>query len=71
MVSRSNHWADVARWVEKVVDSCVNQSQLDTAKNLFNNYIKSLGKISNDKTKFILTKQLQTKIFAKQKELGV
>lgn len=71
MASKSNHWADVARWVEKVIDSCVNQNQLDVAKNLFNNYVKTLGVLKNDKTKFILTKQLQTKIFAKQKELGV
>jgi hypothetical protein len=71
MASKSNHWADVARWVEKVIDSCINQNQLDIAKNLFNNYVKTLGVLKNDKTKFILTKQLQTKIFAKQKELGV
>lgn len=34
MASKSNHYGDVANWIEKVIDSCETSLQENSARNL-------------------------------------
>jgi len=70
MGSKSRHWADLSLWIQKVIDSCVNDQQLNTAKNLVNNYNKYL--ISENKKDIIhvvAVSQLQRNILNKSFDL--
>lgn len=70
MGSKSRHWADLSLWIQKVIDSCVNDQQLNTAKNLVSNYNKYL--ISENKKDIIhvvAVSQLQRNILNKSFDL--
>lgn len=43
MEKRSIHYGDVAKWIEKVIDSCETHNQLITARNLVSNFRKRLS----------------------------
>ena len=43
MEKRSIHYGDVAKWIEKVIDSCETYNQLITARNLVSNFRKRLS----------------------------
>ena len=49
MEKRSNHYGDVAKWIEKVIDSCETYQQTFTAKQLVRNFAKQLRTKSPDK----------------------
>ena len=49
MEKRSNHYGDVAKWIEKVIDSCETYQQTFTAKQLVTNFAKQLRTKSPDK----------------------
>jgi len=38
MAATSNHYGDVAKWIEKVIDSCTTTNQLTGAFALINNF---------------------------------
>jgi hypothetical protein len=38
MAATSNHYGDVAKWIEKVIDSCKTTDQLTGAFALINNF---------------------------------
>ena len=42
MNKRSTHYGDVAKWIEKVIDSCETREQTFTAKKLITNFAKQL-----------------------------
>ena len=42
MEQRSTHYGDVAKWIEKVIDSCETYQQTFTAKKLITNFAKVL-----------------------------
>lgn len=42
MDKRSTHYGDVAKWIEKVIDSCETYQQTFTAKQLVRNFAKQL-----------------------------
>jgi hypothetical protein len=42
MEQRSTHYGDVAKWIEKVIDSCETHQQTITAKKLITNFAKQL-----------------------------
>ena len=42
MENRSTHYGDVAKWVEKVIDSCEKYEQIFGAKKLIWNFEKQL-----------------------------
>jgi disulfide oxidoreductase YuzD len=42
MENRSTHYGDVAKWIEKVIDSCETIEQTFTAKKLISNFAKQL-----------------------------
>ena len=49
MEQRSTHYGDVAKWIEKVIDSCETRQQTHTAKQLVTNFAKQLRTKSPDK----------------------
>ena len=49
MEQRSTHYGDVAKWIEKVIDSCETIEQTFTAKKLISNFAKQLRTKSPDK----------------------
>jgi hypothetical protein len=46
METRSRHYGDVIKWIEKVIESCETREQLFAAKNLIFNYEKQLQRQS-------------------------
>ena len=73
MEKRSEHYGDVSKWIEKVIDSCETYEQTTTAERLVSNFNKQL------KTKRIekywrehfynLISPLESKLKNKQEEL--
>ena len=49
MDKRSNHYGDVAKWIEKVIDSCETYQQTFSAKQLVINFEKQLMRTTPDK----------------------
>ena len=49
MEQRSTHYGDVAKWIEKVIDSCETYQQTITAKQLVINFQKQLMRTTPDK----------------------
>jgi hypothetical protein len=49
MENRSTHYGDVAKWIEKVIDSCETYQQTFTASKLVTNFRKQLMKKTPDK----------------------
>ena len=49
MENRSTHYGDVAKWIEKVIDSCETYEQTITVYNLIRNFRKQLMKNTPDK----------------------
>ena len=49
MNKRSTHYGDVAKWIEKVIDSCETHQQTFTARKLVNNFRTQLMKNTPDK----------------------
>ena len=49
MDKRSTHYGDVAKWIEKVIDSCETYQQTFTAKQLVRNFEKQLMRNTPDK----------------------
>ena len=49
MEQRSTHYGDVAKWIEKVIDSCETYQQTHGAKQLVTNFAKQLRTKSPDK----------------------
>ena len=49
MEKRSNHYGDVAKWIEKVIDSCETYQQTFTAKKLIRNFNDQLRRDTPDK----------------------
>ena len=42
MEKRSEHYGDVSKWIEKVIDSCETYEQTTTAERLVSNFDKRL-----------------------------
>jgi len=49
MEKRSNHYGDVAKWIEKVIDSCETYQQTFTVTKLISNFRNQLQEKSPDK----------------------
>jgi hypothetical protein len=49
MEKRSNHYGDVAKWIEKVIDSCETYQQTFTVTKLIRNFRNQLQEKSPDK----------------------
>jgi len=49
MENRSTHYGDVAKWVEKVIDSCEKYEQIFGAKMLIRNFEKQLRRKYHEK----------------------
>ena len=49
MEQRSTHYGDVAKWIEKVIDSCETYQQTLTAKKLIRNFENQLIRTAPDK----------------------
>ena len=49
MDKRSTHYGDVAKWIEKVIDSCDTYQQTFTTKQLVRNFEKQLMRTTPDK----------------------
>ena len=49
MENRSTHYGDVAKWIEKVIDSCETYQQTITTKQLVINFEKQLMRTTPDK----------------------
>ena len=49
MDKRSTHYGDVAKWIEKVIDSCETYQQTFTTKQLVRNFEKQLMRTTPDK----------------------
>jgi hypothetical protein len=42
MENRSTHYGDIAKWIEKVIDSCETREQTFVAKRLIRNFYNQL-----------------------------
>ena len=49
MENRSAHYGDIAKWIEKVIDSCETYQQTITAKQLVINFENQLMRTTPDK----------------------
>jgi len=49
MEQRSTHYGDVAKWIEKVINSCETYQQTFTAKQMVRNFEKQLMRDTPDK----------------------
>ena len=49
MEKRSTHYGDVAKWIEKVIDSCETYQQTFTVEKLIRNFEKQLIRSTPDK----------------------
>ena len=49
MEKRSNHYGDVAKWIEKVIDSCETYQQTFIVKKLIRNFENQLMRDTPDK----------------------
>jgi hypothetical protein len=49
MENRSTHYGDIAKWIEKVIDSCETYQQTFTAKQMVRNFEKQLMRDTPDK----------------------
>jgi hypothetical protein len=49
MENRSTHYGDVAKWVEKVIDSCETREQTFSAMKLVSNFEKQLQRKQPEK----------------------
>jgi hypothetical protein len=70
MEKRSNHYLDVFRWIEKVIDSCKTYPQTIVARRLIDNYENSM-KIQGIEYRTIvdLEYKLRLKLLVLQNEL--
>ena len=49
MEQRSTHYGDVAKWIEKVINSCETYQQTHSARRLVRNFEKQLMRTTPDK----------------------
>ena len=73
MEKRSEHYGDVAKWIEKVIDSCETYEQTTTAERLVSNFnkqlkIKQIEKYWREHF-YNLISPLESKLKNKQEEL--
>ena len=73
MEKRSEHYGDVSKWIEKVIDSCETYEQLTTAERLVSNFnkqlkIKQIEKYWREHF-YNLISPLESKLKNKQEEL--
>ena len=73
MKKRSEHYGDVAKWIEKVIDSCETYEQTTTAERLVSNFnkqlkIKQIEKYWREHF-YDLISPLESKLKNKQEEL--
>jgi hypothetical protein len=73
MENRSRHYGDLAKWIEKVIDSCETYQQTFTASKLVRNFRKQLMKITPDKywnsLQYDVIWPLENKIIHKRNQL--
>lgn len=73
MENRSRHYGDVAKWIEKVIDSCETFQQTFTANTLLRNFGNQLMKNNPDKywrdLQYSVVWPLQDKIRYKRNQL--
>jgi hypothetical protein len=73
MENRSTHYGDLAKWIEKVIDSCETYQQTFTASKLVTNFRKQLMKNTPDKywnsLQYDVIWPLENKIVYKRNEL--
>jgi len=73
MENRSRHYGDVAKWIEKVIDSCETFQQTFIASRLVTNFRKQLMKNTPDKywsnLKYNVIWPLENKIVYKRNQL--
>ena len=73
MKKRSEHYGDVSKWIEKVIDSCETYEQTTTAERLVSNFnkqlkIKQIEKYWREHF-YDLISPLESKLKNKQEEL--
>jgi hypothetical protein len=73
MENRSKHYGDVAKWIEKVIDSCETIGQTFTANKLLRNFGSQLMKNTPDKywntLQYDVIWPLENKILHKRNQL--
>ena len=73
MEKRSEHYGDVSKWIEKVIDSCETYEQTTTAERLVSNFDKQLKRNHIEKYWrehfYNLISPLESKLKNKQEEL--
>jgi hypothetical protein len=73
MGKRSNHYGDVAKWIEKVIDSCETYQQTFTVNTLIRNFRNQLMRTTPDKYwrsyQYDVIWPLETKLYSKRDNL--
>ena len=70
MEKRIEHYGDITKWIEKVIDSCETYQQTFTARKLISNFENKLSKEkSYSRLSWATTDPLRDKLDIKIKEL--
>jgi hypothetical protein len=73
MENRSRHYGDVAKWIEKVIDSCETREQTFTTMKLIHNFEKQLQRQSIERywrdDHYNIISPLETKLSYKRDQL--
>ena len=65
MAATSNHYGDIANWIEKVIDSCNHPKQEPTARRLIQNFEKYLLRSNVDNNVYLeLSRRLNFKLYS-------
>ena len=59
MNNKSNHYMDVKRWVEKVIDSCITYPQTIVASKLINNFYEQM---KNNNVDIIIRSEIESEL---------
>ena len=69
MENRSTHYGDVAKWIEKVIDSCETYQQTFAANRLIRNFGNQLNRKMGNLYYGEIIKPLQQRLHSKEKKL--
>ena len=69
MEKRSTHYGDVAKWIEKVIDSCETREQTFTAKKLIRNFNNQLDRKLGTSSYSTIIYPLESRLSYKRQEI--
>ena len=69
MENRSRHYGDIAKWIEKVIDSCETREQTFVAKRLIRNFYNQLDRKLGTSNYATIISPLEYRLSNKRQEI--